>query len=80
MRFILNFIFFGVLFYAIYVAFPDAFHTLVGWADKIYEFLRTLALQLLSKVQELTSSSSTSIIPTSPTQTIMMAISLFFNR
>lgn len=52
MRFILNFIFFGVLFYAIYLIFPDAFHTLVGWANSIYEFIRDIILQLSSKVQE----------------------------
>jgi hypothetical protein len=52
MRFILNFIFFGVLFYAIYLIFPDAFHTMVGWANSIYEFIRDIFLQLTSKVQE----------------------------
>lgn len=52
MRFILNFIFFGVLFYAIYLIFPDAFRTLVGWANSIYEFIRDIILQLSSKVQE----------------------------
>ena len=52
MRFILNFIFFGVLFYAIYLFFPDAFFTMVGWANKIYEFLRDLFLQMAGKIQE----------------------------
>ena len=52
MRFILNFIFFGVLFYAIYLAFPDVFYTLVGWANKIYEFIRDLYYQLSDRIQE----------------------------
>lgn len=52
MRFILNFIFFGVLFYAIFLMFPDAFHTLVGWANSIYEFLRDILLVLIGKIQE----------------------------
>jgi hypothetical protein len=52
MRFILNFIFFGVLFYAIYLIFPDAFHTMVGWANSIYEFIRDILLFLIDKVQE----------------------------
>ncbi len=52
MRFILNFIFYGVLFYAISLIFPDAFHTLVGWANAIYEFLRDIILQLIEKIQQ----------------------------
>lgn len=40
MRFILNFFFFGLLFYLIYLFFPDAFHTLVSWAHQTYEFIR----------------------------------------
>lgn len=52
LKFILNFILFGVLFYAIYVAFPDAFHKMVGWADSIYELLRDLFTQLSNKLQD----------------------------
>lgn len=40
MRFILNFLFFGILFYLIYLFFPDAFKTLVRGADQSYEFLK----------------------------------------
>ena len=52
MRFILNFIFFGVLFYAIYLIFPDAFHTMVGWANSIYEFLKDVIIQISDKAQD----------------------------
>ena len=52
MRFILNFIFFGVLFYAIYLFFPDVFHTLVTWANAIYEFLKDIIMQISGRVQE----------------------------
>jgi len=52
MRFIFNFILFGVLFYAIYIAFPEAFATMVGWANSIYEFLRSISLQLYHRAQE----------------------------
>lgn len=52
LRFILNFILFGVLFYAIYLLFPDAFHKMVGWADSIFEFLKDLFTQLSTKLQE----------------------------
>ncbi len=52
MRFILNFIFFGVLFYAIHILFPDAFHTMVGWADAIYNFVHDILATLFSKAQD----------------------------
>lgn len=78
MRFILNFIFFGVLFYAIYVAFPDAFHTLVSWADKIYEFLRVILLQLLEKAQQLTHLSSPA--PAAPEHALFLIPCLLFAR
>jgi hypothetical protein len=49
-RFILNFILFGILFYLIYHFFPDAFQILVTWAEHLYEFLKDLAMQLYSKL------------------------------
>jgi hypothetical protein len=52
MRFILNFIFYGVLFYLIYLAFPDFFFTMVSWAEKISELLRDLYMQLAAKVHD----------------------------
>jgi hypothetical protein len=42
MRFIFNFFFFGLLFYLIYLFFPEAFHTLVSWADQVFLFLKDL--------------------------------------
>lgn len=38
MRLILGFIFFGLLFYGIYIYAPDTFQTLVSWAAKVFEF------------------------------------------
>lgn len=49
MRFILNFFFFGILFYLIYLLFPEAFHTLVSWADKAVELARELFNRLSEK-------------------------------
>ena len=40
MRFILGFIFFGLLFYALSVYFPEAFQTLTGWAAGLFDFIR----------------------------------------
>lgn len=42
MRFILNFFLFGFLFYLIYVFFPEAFTTLVSWANHVYDFFKDL--------------------------------------
>jgi len=64
MRFILNFIFFGILFYIIYLFFPDAFQTLVAWANKTYEFFRNLILEWSGEARSKEDSSST-------TQTIL---------
>jgi hypothetical protein len=52
MRFILNFFFFGILFYLIYLFFPDAFKTLVGWADQVYEFFKDLSMTLSNRFHE----------------------------
>lgn len=49
MRFILNFIFFGILFYLIYLFFPDAFHTLVSWADHIVNWFKDMFTMLSEK-------------------------------
>lgn len=46
MRFIFNFIFFGLLFYAIWIFFPETFQTLVGWIAKVYDFFRDLFMRL----------------------------------
>lgn len=51
MRFIINFILYGILFYIIYLYFPDAFKTLVGWVDQVFAFLRDLFLGLWAKFQ-----------------------------
>lgn len=56
MRFILNFIFFGLLFYIIHLFFPEAFTTLVSWADTTYEFLRDLFIGIFEKLRELVQS------------------------
>lgn len=42
MRFILNFFFFGLLFYIIWLYFPEAFTTLVHWAAQVVDFFKDL--------------------------------------
>ncbi len=58
MKFLFNFVFFGVLFYVIYLFFPDAFRILVSWADSAYQLIRDLGLMVYKKVQELRQTSS----------------------
>ena len=59
MRFIFNFFFFGLLFYLIYLFFPDAFHTLVDWAQAAFDYLRELFAYLTDRVRDGRSSNST---------------------
>lgn len=59
MRFIFNFIFFGILFYLIYVYFPDPFHMLVSWADAIVTFAKETFHVVVEKVQSLSHHSAT---------------------
>lgn len=52
MRFIFNFILFGIIFYLLYVFFPDAFSTLVSWANKAFDFVKDLVMHTGSKINE----------------------------
>jgi hypothetical protein len=58
MRFIFNFIFFGILFYVIWLIFPDAFKVLVSWADHVVLFLKNLILGIWNKLQPYWSNSN----------------------
>lgn len=52
MRFIANFILFGILFYLIWRFFPEAFETLVAWAGKVFDFVRDLFTSTVEKINE----------------------------
>jgi hypothetical protein len=49
MRFIWNFFFFGFIFYLIWLFFPDAFQTLISWANYLYGFLHDLVLKAIER-------------------------------
>lgn len=51
MRFIFNFIFFGFLFYLIYYFFPEAFHTMVSWAESVFVFIRDVSMRVWEKIR-----------------------------
>lgn len=53
MRFIFYFFFFGLLFYVIYLYFPEAFATLVSWAAKVYDFLHNLVVTVIDKINSM---------------------------
>ncbi|MFA6914886.1 MAG: hypothetical protein WC222_00680 [Parachlamydiales bacterium] len=54
MRFIFNFVFFGLLFFVIWKFFPDAFTTLVGWVSALYNYLHHLFQSLIDNVNKAT--------------------------
>lgn len=54
MRLILEFIFFGLLFYGLYVFAPDFFATLASWAAAVFDFIQDLVDKLQSGTQRKT--------------------------
>ena len=54
MKFLFNFVFFGVLFYLIWMFFPDTFTMLVNFANHATAFLKDLIMPLWNKVQHQT--------------------------
>lgn len=75
-RFILNFIFFGVLFYAIAHFFPDAFQKLVSWAESIYQFFVDLSYRMTDWLNHNTKPTPSN---PEPAKVIYEAIKLFFH-
>lgn len=75
MRFIFNFIFFGILFYIIYLFFPDAFATLVSWVAKVYEFLRDIFMQVYEKLVGWKKGDTST-----PTQALLFPLISFFRN
>lgn len=51
MKFLWNFFFFGILFYLIWLAFPETFMTLVSWANQVFVFVKELVMGVADKVQ-----------------------------
>lgn len=52
MRFILNFILFGIIFYAIWYFFPDAFMKMVSWAGAVFSYIRDVVESLIQKLSQ----------------------------
>jgi len=69
MKFIFNFIFFGVLFYIIWLYFPDAFKTMVSWVSQVFDFVKNLVQTGIDKYGP-----SKSPSPATPTKTLLPII------
>ncbi len=52
MRFLLNFFFFGILFYAIWYFFPESFEKLVHLASNIFDWLKEMVSSLINSVNK----------------------------
>lgn len=50
MRFIINFILFGFLFFLIWHFFPEAFHKLVSWVQTVFDWISAAIQQVSDKV------------------------------
>lgn len=50
MKFILNFFLFGIIFFLISIYFPEAFQTLVSWAQNSYDFVYTGIQTIIEKL------------------------------
>lgn len=49
MRFILNFFIFGLIYFLIWMFFPEAFQTLVSWATQVYNFFHDAYISIMEK-------------------------------
>ncbi len=63
MRFIFNFIFFGLIFYALWFFFPEAFAKLVDGAGAVFNFIKDLVNSLIDKLNHTRSPASPPVAP-----------------
>ena len=52
LRFVLNFILFGLLFYAIWYFFPDVFNKMVSGAKEVFDYIKNLFQNISEKTQQ----------------------------
>lgn len=78
MRFILNFFFFGILFYLIWMFFPDAFKTLVSWADQVVAFFKGL-IQGVSDKMHTAPAPAPATSPAEPLKSFILLLPYFLH-
>jgi len=71
-RFLINFILFGALFYLIWHFFPDAFTTLVSWIKIIIDYAQQFFTDLFNRI-----SASTSKKEVEPAKTLLGIVFTF---
>lgn len=64
LRFIINFILFGLLFYALWLFVPDVFSKLTGWAGALFNYIQELLNQLGGRLR--TEPAQPSVTPAAP--------------
>jgi len=72
MRFIFNFFFFGVLFYLIWMFFPDAFSTLVSWANHFVAYAKEVIMGLGDKMQGVMPEAGKHPAPVPPASSLLL--------
>lgn len=72
-RFIVNFFLFGLLFYALYIFFPDAFAKMVGWVAAVFDYIRDIVNQIIEKINSTRS-------PTAPHAAFLLGFMNFFRK
>lgn len=70
MRFLINFFIFGFIFFLIYLFFPEAFATLVSWAQRVYDFFHDIVMRIQERWNTTTPKSPPS--ETQPTAQLAM--------
>lgn len=51
MKFVWNFILFGIIFFLIHKFFPTAFETVFSWTDQVYGIIEKFVMALVAKIQ-----------------------------
>lgn len=69
-RFLLNFILFGALFYLIWFFFPDTFNVLVQWIKNIIDFVYTGIMNIYQRI--------TTNVPKKDIEPVKAAFALIF--
>lgn len=72
MRFVINFFIFGFIFFLIYHFFPEAFSTLVSWAQAAYDFAANLVGMARDKISKETAPEAV------PPKALLPLLPLFF--
>ena len=63
LRFVFNFFFFGLLFYAIWHFAPEAFQSLVSWAEVLFKYIAHWVQVLFEQIRGSTGGAVPPVLP-----------------